>query len=191
MSARLRFRSRKRSVSESLRRGNLIGVAVMKTMKIQIFALFTFFIFTNAAQAVDLDDMGVTIQMIESEDMKEVSKELSLPDVASEVAKQHMEEHDFHDRKRDAKDDGRKDHHEGYRDERDDSQTEVKDEIDDHHDEAKEDIDDSKDGSDDSKDQIDDSKDQINDSTDDSKNTIDDSKDGIMDDTMPIASDEI
>jgi hypothetical protein len=94
MSARLRFRSRKRSVSESLRRGNLIGVAVMKTMKIQIFALFTFFIFTNAAQAVDLDDMGVTIQMIESEDMKEVSKELSLPDVASEVAKQHMEEHE-------------------------------------------------------------------------------------------------
>lgn len=123
----------------------------MKTVKTMVLAASVLFFVTGAAHAVDLDDLGVTIKMIDSDDMKGASKELHLPDAASDVARERAEHRDGkglsranevrdrndtrkdeHDHKQDGKDEAsdKKDDHEEHKSDRDESR--------DSHDEAKE-----------------------------------------------------
>ena len=65
----------------------------MKMIKLLVIASFTLFLMTGIAGADELDDLDVTIRMMESDDdVNEVEHELSLPDSASDSAREHAED---------------------------------------------------------------------------------------------------
>lgn len=124
----------------------------MKNVKMMIFAASVLFFATGAAHAVEMDDLGVTIKMINSDDMKGISRELHLPDAASDIAREHAEGRDgkglsraneVHNRN-----EARKDEHDAENAGNDHS-TDQKDENDDHkssHDKVRDSHEDVKDG---------------------------------------------
>jgi hypothetical protein len=148
-----------------------------------VLAAAVLFFVTGAAHAVDLDDLGVTIKMIDSDDVKAAGKELRLPDAASDVAREHAEKRDGkglsranevrernesrkeeHGTKHDDKDDAadKKDDHEDHKSSRDESRES--------HDEAKESQEEAKEEH--SEHEDDDSKDGMDDKMDDSTSPI-------------------
>jgi hypothetical protein len=103
----------------------------MKMIKISIIAAFTLFLTTGIAGADELDDLDVTIRVVETDDdVNEVEHELHLPDSAADSAREHAEddghenegEHHSNDRDDDGREgaedheDGAEDHEEGAED---------------------------------------------------------------------------
>jgi len=102
----------------------------MKKANILIIAGFTLFLTTGIASAADLDDLDVTIKMMESnDDVNEMENELHLPDSVHDQDENHNDAHD-----NDSNDDDR----EGLESDREDSE--------DIHDDHEEGVEDSSDG---------------------------------------------
>jgi len=162
----------------------------MKKMKMMVLAASLLFVVTGAAHAVDMDDLGVTIKMIDSDDMKGVSNELRLPDAASDVAREHAQNRDgkglsraneVHDRN-----ESRKDEHDGKDDDKDDS-TDKKDDHEDQkssRDESMESHDDAKESQEEAKEETTETHDESMDGHSDNKDDMDDKLDSS---TSPAA----
>ncbi len=111
----------------------------MKMIKLLIITSFSLFLMTGIAAADDLDDLEVTIRMMESDDdANEVEHELSLPDSASDSAREHAED-DGHENEGEhhSNDDANEDHEEDREDHDDDKEDHDDDKED--HDEGTED----------------------------------------------------
>ena len=81
----------------------------MRRVHTLIMSGFALFLITGNVNAADLDDLDVTIRVIESDhELKEMENELHLPDSASETAREHAEandrDHDGHDADHDSRD---------------------------------------------------------------------------------------
>ncbi len=63
----------------------------MKTFKTLLIAGFTLMLSVGGAHAVDLDDLDVTIRVIDSDDIDDISHELSLPFPAPTAERKHAE----------------------------------------------------------------------------------------------------
>lgn len=66
----------------------------MKVLKKTMIAGAVFFISTGISYAADMDDLDVTIRMVESNDVHEMENELTLPESASDTAREHAESED-------------------------------------------------------------------------------------------------
>lgn len=67
----------------------------MKKVNVLIITGFALFLMAGIANAADLDDLDVTIRMMESnDDVNEMENELHLPDSAREHAEDHHDAHD-------------------------------------------------------------------------------------------------
>ena len=66
----------------------------MKLVQTTIIAGLTFFLSTGISFAVDMDDIELTIRVVETDDVEEMHNELSLPDSASDTAREHAEDED-------------------------------------------------------------------------------------------------
>lgn len=64
----------------------------MKLMQTIIIAGLSFFLSTGIGFAADLDDLDLTIRVVETDDVEEMHNELSLPDAASNTAREHAED---------------------------------------------------------------------------------------------------
>lgn len=64
----------------------------MKELKAMMFVACLLFFVTAAVHAAPMDDLGVTIKMIDADDMKGVSTELHLPAMAADVARKQAED---------------------------------------------------------------------------------------------------
>jgi hypothetical protein len=145
-----------------------------------VLAAAVLFFVTGAAHAVDLDDLGVTIKMIDSDDVKAAGKELRLPDAASDVAREHAEKRDgkglsraneVHERN-----ESRKSEHDNKDDDKDHS-ADKKDDQDEH----KSSRDDSKESHDEAKESQEEMKEEQSESHDESKDDHTDAKDDMDD----------
>lgn len=63
-----------------------------KVVHTSIFATAVFFLSAGISFGAELDDLDVTIRMVESDDLIEMHNELSLPDAASDTAREHAED---------------------------------------------------------------------------------------------------
>jgi hypothetical protein len=61
----------------------------MKLVQTTIIAGLSFFLSTGISFAADMDDLDLTIRIIETDDVKEMHNELHLPDAASDIAREH------------------------------------------------------------------------------------------------------
>jgi hypothetical protein len=61
----------------------------MKLVQTTIIAGLSFFLSTGISFAADMDDLDLTIRVIETDDVKEMHNELHLPDAASDIAREH------------------------------------------------------------------------------------------------------
>lgn len=66
----------------------------MKLVQTTIIAGLSFFLSTGISFAVDMDDIELTIRVVETDDIDEMHNELSLPDSASDTAREHAEDED-------------------------------------------------------------------------------------------------
>lgn len=66
----------------------------MKVLQTTMIAGVVFFVSTGISFAADMDDLDVTIRMVESSDVHEMENELSLPESASDTAREHAESED-------------------------------------------------------------------------------------------------
>lgn len=65
----------------------------MKNVNTLIISGLALFLITGTVNAADLDDLDVTIRVIESDhEVKEMENELHLPDSAADTAREHAEE---------------------------------------------------------------------------------------------------
>jgi hypothetical protein len=118
----------------------------MKTFKISLIAGAVLLVTGGVVQAADLDDLDVTVRVVEDDDARDMRNELTLPAAASDTAREHAEdrdrEHESDDRdshdENDGHDDDREDHDEN-REEHDDDR---EDHDEDHHDDDRESQDD-------------------------------------------------
>jgi hypothetical protein len=127
----------------------------MRGLKTLVCAGAVLLFAVGSAYAANMDDLGVTIRMINSDEMKDVSRELHLPDVAAELAREHAQEregkglskaneardHDAHEDTKSGQDEI-KDVHDEVKDSQDemkDDQTEVHQEVKDDQSEMSED----------------------------------------------------
>jgi len=62
-----------------------------KVVQTSIFATAVFFLSAGISFGAELDDLDVTIRMVESDDLTEMHNELSLPAAASDTAREHAE----------------------------------------------------------------------------------------------------
>jgi hypothetical protein len=126
----------------------------MKALKTTMIAGMVFFVSSGIGYAADMDDLDVTIRMVESNDVHEMENELSLPESASDTAREHAESEDGHgltqanesrDREHDAETshDGDQEHSDQARDEHED-EMEHHDDVTDSQDAAHEEIDDAR-----------------------------------------------
>lgn len=68
----------------------------MKMVQTSIFATVVFFLSAGISFGAELDDLDVTIRMVGSDDLTEMHNELSLPDAASDTAREHAEDENGH-----------------------------------------------------------------------------------------------
>ena len=61
----------------------------MKLIKSSLIAGFALFLTTGIAGAVEMDDLAITIRVIETDDVNEVANELSLPVGVSDDLREH------------------------------------------------------------------------------------------------------
>lgn len=113
----------------------------MKLVQTTIIAGLAFFLSTGISFAVEMDDIELTIRVVETDDIEEIHNEISLPSAASDTAREHTE--DKHGRGRNhSNEDGERGHstreHENHEN---DVQDEERDEHTGHHDERDEDHD--------------------------------------------------
>lgn len=125
----------------------------MKLVQTIIFAMMAFFLSAGISVGAELDDLDLTIRVIESDDLQEMQNELSLPASVSDDAREHAEgderrgessekDHDGKDEEhKDEHKDEHRDEHDGRHEDNDIERDEREDEIEDH-DEAREDDDD-------------------------------------------------
>lgn len=66
----------------------------MKLVQTTLIAGLSFFLSTGISFAVDMDDIELTIRVVETDDIEEMHNELSLPDAASDTAREHAEDDD-------------------------------------------------------------------------------------------------
>ena len=66
----------------------------MKLVQTTIIAGLSFFLSTGISFAADMDDIELTIRVVETDDVEEMHNELSLPDSASDTAREHAENED-------------------------------------------------------------------------------------------------
>ena len=66
----------------------------MKLVQTTIIAGLSFFLSTGISFAADMDDIELTIRVVETENIEEMHNELSLPDAASDTAREHAEKED-------------------------------------------------------------------------------------------------
>jgi hypothetical protein len=66
----------------------------MKVVQTAMIAGLVFFVSTGMSFAADMDDLDVTIRMVESNDVHEMENELRLPESASDSAREHAESED-------------------------------------------------------------------------------------------------
>ena len=64
----------------------------MKLVQTTIIAGLSFFLSTGISFAADMDDIELTIRVVETDDIEEMHNELSLPDAASDTAREHAED---------------------------------------------------------------------------------------------------
>lgn len=64
----------------------------MKMVHTSIIATVVFFLSAGMSFGAELDDLDITIRMVESDDLTEMHNELSLPDAASDTAREHAED---------------------------------------------------------------------------------------------------
>lgn len=119
----------------------------MKLVQTSIFGIIAFLFSTGISFGAELDDLDFTIRVVESDDLTEVHNELSLPDAASDTAREHAEDDDGRGLTQ-ANESREKEHQEESNDvnkddieHHDEARDEREDEIEDH-DEAREDDDD-------------------------------------------------
>ena len=96
----------------------------MNIVKTSIIASFALFLTTGIAGADELDDLEVTVRVVETDDdANEVEHELHLPDSASDSAREHAED-DGHENEGEhhSNDDGREDHEDEKEDHEDDKE---------------------------------------------------------------------
>ncbi len=105
----------------------------MKMVQTSIIATVVFFLSAGVSFGAEMDDLDITIRMVDSDDLTDMHNELSLPDAASDTAREHAEDEDGRGLTQ-ANEARNKEHEEDVRDEHED-------EIDDH-DNAHEDDDD-------------------------------------------------
>lgn len=156
----------------------------MKNVKTMVLAASVLLFVTGAAHAVDMDDLDVTIKMIDSDDVKGASHELRLPDAASDVAREHAEKRDgkglsraneVHDRN-----DSRKSEHDNKDDDKDHA-ADKKDDQDEHkssRDDSMESHDEAKESQEEMKEEQSESHDEIKDDSTDTKDDMEDKMDG-------------
>ena len=119
----------------------------MKLVQTTIIAGLSFFLSTGISFAVDMDDIELTIRVVETDDIEEMHNELSLPGSVSDTAREHAEDEDGRgltqanaaretEHENDASHDEREEHEEA----RDDHEDEIEDHKDseEEHDEAHE-----------------------------------------------------
>ena len=106
----------------------------MKWVQTTIIAGLAFFLSAGISFAAEMDDLDLTIRVIETDDLKEMHNELRLPDMASDAAREHAEGENGHgltqanaareqEMNQEAKNENQvrleeHDEHEGHRDER-------------------------------------------------------------------------
>lgn len=125
---------------------------MMNWVQTAIIAGLSFFLSAGISFAAEMDDLDLTIRVIESDDVEEIHHELSLPDMASETAREHAEDEDGkgltqanavreredeHEPEQDHEDEARDEEREEHEDEREDHEDEVED-----HEDSKEEHDD-------------------------------------------------
>jgi hypothetical protein len=109
----------------------------MDIVKISIIAGFALFLTVGIAGADELDDMEITIRVVEhDDDINEVEHELSLPDSASHAAREHAEDGGHEDEgEHHSNDDGNDGNEEDHPDDEDHPDEEDNPEEEDHPDE--------------------------------------------------------
>lgn len=126
----------------------------MKLVQTTIIAGLSFFLATGISFAADMDDIELTIRVVETDDVEEMHNELSLPDAASDTAREHAEDEDGRgltqanaaraaehgNEEDDAHDDAHDEEREEHEEDREDHEDEVEDhdDSDEEHDEANE-----------------------------------------------------
>ena len=66
----------------------------MKVLQTTMIAGVVFFVSTGISFAADMEDLDITIRMVESNDVHEMENELSLPESVSDTAREHAESED-------------------------------------------------------------------------------------------------
>lgn len=66
----------------------------MKLVQTIIIAGLSFFLSTGISFAADMDDLDLTIRVLETNDVEEMHNELHLPDAASDIAREHAANED-------------------------------------------------------------------------------------------------
>lgn len=66
----------------------------MKLAQTTIIAGLSFFLSTGISFAADMDDIELTIRVVETDNVEEMRNELRLPDAASDTAREHAENED-------------------------------------------------------------------------------------------------
>jgi hypothetical protein len=119
----------------------------MKLVQTSIFAIVAFFLATGISFGAELDDLDITIRVVESDDLAEMHNELSLPEAAADTAREHTEDDDgrglnqANDSRAKEHEEDREDVSKDEKEYEEEAREEREDEIEDH-DEAREDSDD-------------------------------------------------
>ena len=66
----------------------------MKLVQTTLIAGLTFFLSTGISFAADMGDLELTIRVVETDDVQEMHNELSLPESASDTAREHAQNED-------------------------------------------------------------------------------------------------
>lgn len=104
----------------------------MKAIQTSVIAGIAFFLSTGISFAAEMDDLDLTIRVVESDDVSEMHNELSLPEMISSSEREHAEGEADHSM---SQGDGAREHGlESAMDARDEHEDEMED-----HDEARED----------------------------------------------------
>jgi hypothetical protein len=122
----------------------------MKTFQLSLIAGTLLLITGGVAQAADLEDLDITVRVVEDDDAREMRHELRLPAAAREHHEDRDHDRDGHDNNddRDGHDDGDRDghdddrdgyhsdreDHEGDREEHDEDRDEYEESYEEHHD---------------------------------------------------------
>jgi hypothetical protein len=68
----------------------------LKTIQTSIIAGLAFFLSAGISYGAEMDDLDLTIRVVETDDVNEMHNELSLPDMASDTAREHAENEQGH-----------------------------------------------------------------------------------------------